>query len=349
MTISQPTTPQHFRLKGPEHLRFGAWRRMLAGVFDIGVEFDDIGAFDGDIAVWATGQIVLTEIKTSRISLVRSPQTIDRGQHDQFAITILNAGRISGLAGPIEVDVEPGDVFFLDLAQPATLQMSVHGRTTAGVTLWIPRARILSLISDELALHGLTVKGTSPTGLVVATCLRSLVAQADRVNIQELDVLANGVINLATSAIAPMLNAHDFVDAPLASFVTIRRFIDRNLTSPELGPAMIAKKFGLSRASLYRLFEPIGGISGYIRQQRLNRAFQELTATDLCNQRIGQVAYRFGFRNFSAFSRRFRSAYGVSPREARKAMRTKIAHTVLKADPTQGPSLGGWLNQISRH
>jgi hypothetical protein len=39
---------------------------------------------------------------------------------------------------------------------------------------------------------------------------------------------------------------------PLASFVTLRRHIDRRLRSPTLGVDTLATTFGLSRASLYR-------------------------------------------------------------------------------------------------
>ncbi len=38
--------------------------------------------------------------------------------------------------------------------------------------------------------------------------------------------------------------------------------------------------FGLSRASLYRLFAPVGGIADYIRSRRLHRAFFDLANSD---------------------------------------------------------------------
>ena len=319
-------------------------------MLDIGANTDDIGVFDGDIAVWASDRFVLTEIKSSGVRLVRSPETIARSHLDQFAMTVLSAGSITGLAAQGTVDAETGDVFFLDLSQPANLRTSVRGGITAYVTLWIPRTRMLASISDDQALHGLTVKGTSPTGILIGTCLRSLAAQAGRVNVQELDALASGVIDLTASAIAPLLKSETApgADTRLASFVTIRRFIDRNLSSPDLSPETIAKKFALSRASLYRLFDPIGGVAGYIRKQRLDRIYQELTTAELSNQRISQIAYRFGFKDFSSFSRLFRKTYGVSPRQAREAMRKNISYTVLKADHGLGPTLHGWLSQTSR-
>lgn len=346
------TEPRHFKLtQGIDRSRMGlfrGWREALGAVFDLAAEPDEIGAFEGELILWASDRFVLSEITCSRVRLVRTPETINRSRLDHFAVTLLLSGRVAGLAGPTEVNSEPGDVFFIDLAQPVNLQTSVRDGPTADITLWIPRARLLASISDEHSLHGLGIKGTSPAGAIVGTSLRSLATHVERMSAQELDALADGVIELIASAITPMLEtaAVSGVAVPLASFVTIRRFIDRNLKSPKLGPEMIANNFGLSRASLYRLFEPVGGIAGYIRKQRLNQVFQEITAAEYANQRIGQIAYRFGFKNVSAFSRLFRTAYGVSPRAAREAKRKGMSYTTLKADKGEGPSLGAWLAHI---
>ena len=324
----------------------------MAAVFDVGAEPDEIGVFEGDIAAWSTGRIMLSHTKSSRLRLIRSPETITRSRLDHFAVVVLISGSAAGFAGATEVDAEAGDVFFFDLLQTVdSADIGARGTNRMDITLWIPRARLLSSISDEHALHGLWLKGTSPAGALVGASLRSLAAQTDRMSVQEMDALANGVIELTASAIAPILEtaAVSGVAVPLASFVTIRRFIDRHLKSPELGPEMIANNFGLSRASLYRLFEPAGGIAGYIRKQRLNQVFQEITAAEFANQRIGQIAYRFGFKNVSAFSRLFRTTYGVSPREAREATLKGVSYTTFKADKREGPSLDGWLAQIGKN
>ena len=113
---------------------------------------------------------------------------------------------------------------------------------------------------------------------------------------------------------------------------------------------MIAKRFGLSRAALYRLFEPAGGVAGYIRKQRLDRAFQEITGGELSNRRISQIGHRFGFRNIHAFNRAFRKEYGMSPSDARKAARLGLSSLAILNTPSpDGPSLGAWLAQERTH
>jgi AraC-like DNA-binding protein len=105
---------------------------------------------------------------------------------------------------------------------------------------------------------------------------------------------------------------------PLDSLVTLCRYVEDNLTARDLGAAKLAATFGLSRASLYRLFAPVGGVASFIRERRLARALHELTTPGLQNRRIGPIAYQAGFHSIAAFNRAFRAAYGETPRNVRK-------------------------------
>ena len=52
------------------------------------------------------------------------------------------------------------------------------------------------------------------------------------------------------------------------------RHVRENLSDPTLGPDALCQRFGVSRAVLYRAFEPLGGVSAYIRSLRLRRAYE---------------------------------------------------------------------------
>lgn len=87
--------------------------------------------------------------------------------------------------------------------------------------------------------------------------------------------------------------------------------IDQNMHIDE-----IARKFGLSRASFYSIFQKSTGYSpGVYRELRkLRHAEQLLIQT---NTNIAQVAYQCGYDNPLYFSLRFRKYYGLSPRNYR--------------------------------
>jgi AraC-like DNA-binding protein len=90
-----------------------------------------------------------------------------------------------------------------------------------------------------------------------------------------------------------------------ARLSAIRRYLEKNLADPSLGPDGICREFGMSGANLYRLFEPIGGVHAYIRERRVARAFADLVSPTE-RRRIGDVAYNWGFGSEASFSRRLR-------------------------------------------
>jgi AraC-like DNA-binding protein len=105
------------------------------------------------------------------------------------------------------------------------------------------------------------------------------------------------------------------------SFSTVvKSFIAQHLADPDLGAERIARAMSVSVRQLYKLWEtepsPLGQ---WIQDRRLEAARGELTNPGGSNQTIAAIAGRWGFADSSHFSRRFRQAYGMSPREWRHA------------------------------
>lgn len=99
------------------------------------------------------------------------------------------------------------------------------------------------------------------------------------------------------------------------------QFIDRHLFSDALTPDLIAGEFGLSRAVLYRTFEPLGGVTSFIRRRRLAWARAQLEAETASPAAIAHVAQRLGFASVAAFSRAYKDQFGHSPARHRLGVR----------------------------
>ncbi|WAX93992.1 helix-turn-helix domain-containing protein [Aminobacter sp. NyZ550] len=94
------------------------------------------------------------------------------------------------------------------------------------------------------------------------------------------------------------------------------RIIERKLADPDLTPQKLCRDLGVARSGLYRIFEPVGGISNFIRRRRLLRTCDILA--DRSDQRpISTIAHDWGFSDPSAYSRMFRKEFGMTPKEAR--------------------------------
>jgi AraC-like DNA-binding protein len=303
---------------------------------------------DGDFVARATENYILCETYSTNLRLVRSTEAIRRGGAEGFAIRAQISGTAAGKINDKIVESRAGDVCFIDLLQPFEAQTSPFQETAAAISLWVPRQRMLASIDDESALHGFVVPHGSPAAALIVGGLRLFAEHAGKLTAKEMDALADGLVELAVKSIAPLLPQIGGVDGgkPLASFVTIRRHIDRTLQSPTLSVDNLAATFGLSRASLYRLFEPVGGVASYIRKSRLNRAYQDIVAVEYSNQRIGPIAYRLGFKNLSAFNRLFKETYGISPSEARQRAIHGFAAVTPSAKPGEATSLGDCLARL---
>lgn len=96
----------------------------------------------------------------------------------------------------------------------------------------------------------------------------------------------------------------------------MRQYALANLGDPELGPEQIARAHYVSTRYVHKLFAPFGGVSAWIREQRLEAAARELRETD---HPVSDIASSWGYRNSASFARAFRRAQGRSPRELRLA------------------------------
>ena len=99
----------------------------------------------------------------------------------------------------------------------------------------------------------------------------------------------------------------------------INQYITENLSSPELSMRSVAKKISVSRSTLYSMcLEFFGmGISDYIRQSRIDRAKELLLSTDLP---IYEIALRSGFGAANHFTKTFKAAVGMQPKEYRRSV-----------------------------
>ena len=96
-------------------------------------------------------------------------------------------------------------------------------------------------------------------------------------------------------------------------FHTICDFIEANLESPELSAKTILDNHGVSRASLYRMFEPHGGVRNYITECRALRAVFDLAGAAGQRGQVRVIGEKWGFSNPVDFNRTIRRLFDSSP------------------------------------
>lgn len=256
-----------------------------------------------------TGNCGLTFCYTIGLSWHRQTGTGHRPGLDAIGVCLLLEGSLQIGAGVGGEKCAAGEGFVFDLTKDTQFVCDLL-TTTKICILWLPRIRV-RLASLHL-LHAVTFSAATLPGAVLAAALRTLAERTEGIEPAELGALAPGLAAMTAAAVQASV-AHEVKWGREAKVGAILKFIDANLTSSLLEPDRVAAQFGLSRASLYRLFDPLGGVAGYIRERRLQRAMEELTARGSPSRSIAAVGRKMGYPDAASFARAFRAQFGMTP------------------------------------
>lgn len=268
----------------------------------------------------------LVRVSTFAFSPVLSRRTaahVRRGDPEQYQLAWVTGGafRITQLGH--ESLVEDGLVL-TDTSRPMeNTSFCEDGQATRAVVLQIPRTA-LALRSDRVdRLLARRIPAVAGTGAVLTGFLTTLLDHGPDCGPVELRRMGSVVLDLATACLAQQLGAAETAPVEARAQVLLQRvlaFIEDNLGDPGLTPRAIAAHHNVSVRTLYDLFrtEP-SSIAASIRHRRLERCRTDLGSPHLGNRPVHAIAARWGFTSATVFSRAFRDAYGVTPREYRAA------------------------------
>jgi len=94
--------------------------------------------------------------------------------------------------------------------------------------------------------------------------------------------------------------------------------IASHFSDPELSLSKVAQSLQISTRYVQRLLKTSGtAFTAHVTELRLKHAFMLLTAQDLSDVRICDVALQTGFSDISHFNRLFRSRFGDTPKGVR--------------------------------
>lgn len=265
------------------------------------------------------GSITMARVSTSPVKVRRRGRDIARIDAPPYLIKFQLKGEALWSQRGREVHLTPGDFVIGSTAEPYRLEfigpyempvLAVPGRTMSRLTMEPDRFLGRCMPGDD-ACCGLL---SSFVAQVVPRMRELPEVMAERVETNILDLLGGVLTAHAASPAAP---------SPQEQLHQIKAFVARHLRDRRLGPAMIARAFGISTRYVHLLFaeEPLT-LARYIRSLRIEACRRSLSDAACRDMTITDIALHWGFYDLSHMTRCFREAYGTTPRDFRLSSST---------------------------
>ncbi|WP_280255995.1 helix-turn-helix domain-containing protein [Nocardia abscessus] len=267
--------------------------------------------------VWQFGDASIFRARTSGIQLIRTPKQVRSSPAPMLAVAVQQAGDGHYAQGGVQRVVRPGELHVMDLNAPYDFSRHGDGVSTC---LHVPLDQ-LGLPADLISQAATRVQD-SPHYRLVAGHIVQLTADADALSADPAAALS-GCASIELIRGLLLSAGSDDGNGPVVPTdilpARIRAYVRRNLADPGLGAEQIAKAHNMSVRQLYKVCAHAEySLEQWIIGQRLEQVRGDLARPDQKHRTIAMIARRWGFRDPSHFARRFRAAYGLSPREWRR-------------------------------
>jgi AraC family transcriptional regulator, positive regulator of tynA and feaB len=304
-----------------------AWLEVLARTYTFGFAVRAAPAsgetFSARTSRWQLGSLALVHTVHDRGDGRRGPAEIAASEPDLVGLLYMRRGTIGLDFEGKPVVLRPGELVMWDTARRG-------GFTTSGrvdnQTLVVPRERLAIAAPGYEAMFGRPFRSDHAAARLMGSFLGFLMPVVSSLDVAARDAVADAALDIARAVVGSRDDPQPRQQTA-SRLMAVRLYIDANLSNPSLSPATIAKANAISLRTLHRLFESTDdSVGAVIRERRLGRCRADLLrGTD---ESVTAIAFRWGFRNMSSFSRLFRERYGVSARElqmvARAAARSQM-------------------------
>ncbi|MET9671277.1 helix-turn-helix domain-containing protein [Streptomyces sp. NPDC006475] len=310
------TRVEHFTLDGVLPLeREGRWEELVSAThFATRVRLSPPGRHGGlfraSVRRLFVDDLALVDTRCDPCSGVRGRGLIETGAADHVIVMFTHAGRESVVQEGLTKDLRRGDAAVWDSARPTRFQV---WEPLAKRSLLIPRSALREVGGPHGPVGGV-LDGAAPSTRLLADYLDVLAGSVQELSPREVASARNAALHLVSAALHTDPDrwgpAAGRLPAPLQRAVVLR-WIDRNLTRPDLTPAAVARAHDVSVRTLHRLFEESGEtVARVVRSRRLAGARTDLTTGE---EPVSVIAARWGFADPSHFTRAFGAAYGTTP------------------------------------
>ena len=333
-----PTSQFDYRKFAPAD-RLPAFRQLTASLYETWA-LGDPESFQAEAYGHQVKDLIFTEVEFGATRFKRSAAHTQGGGKDFLTLHAQLAGIERLVMDHGIVQLLPGRIYLRDWAYPfecRSTPMYMH-------TIVVPRHRLASSVALDAENPILDWRISEPDGGMLFKLWAELVKSFATVTLEQAQVLCDAFLGFVDG----LLGAFADKERP-ATLQSMERFLAARLRR-DVSVKELCERFHASRATVYRLFEPHGGVRAYLSRMRMERAYADLCQADPNYVKIAEIAASWQFSDASTFSRRFRQLFGQPPSDVLGSdfEAREVPHPGIIQGADMYSSYMEWFNKASR-
>jgi len=258
-------------------------------------------------------------VETEACTVLRTAKGLSRARGDCVLVSLQLRGVALLEQGGRQTQLRPGDFAIYDTQQIYSLKLP---NSAQQLVLKVP----LRALKSRLGLIGQytsrAVTPEQPVGALASGFIKLLGEQYGRLDEDTKPNLAEQVLDLLALAMSKTWGPSvATLSSPKAlTLIRLKTVVEPHLNDPAFTSSVAASLAGISQRYANALLSAEGtSLEQYIFARRLERCRQALSDRSQAGRSIGEIALEWGFASQAHFGRKFKEAYGATPKDYRAA------------------------------
>lgn len=286
------------------------WRNYVP----LHIQIEPHDEFAGQVSLNELGGVRLLTAGSRAQRITRTPKLIAQDSDEYLMLGLQLKGSAIIEQHARQAKLDPGDFVFWDTRQPYGINFPDDWEMAV---FQFPRSAFTYSSKRIDSFTALALNGQKGVTNIAASLLMSIARETHHHTFEHDTPLLEHTLGVLTFCIDHQLND---LEIPLHyNEVLLRRinkYIDDNLSNPQMSALEIASAHGLSLRQLYRVFQSHNWtVSDLIRQKRLERIKYELSNPASRHLTIGAIARKWGFFDTPHFNRVFKEKFKITPHQ----------------------------------
>jgi AraC-like DNA-binding protein len=274
---------------------------------------------------FSAGDLTILRIKTTggRFRAVRTMACVNTDLEQRYAVTIPITGKLEVQQMGRTAQSGPGTIAMTCSTDPDTFS-ELDDENDILVAM-LPRHFVESRLIRPAYFCARTVSGGGLSGLALASAA-SLHENAGNMTAPVFDKAIQMVGELILAAVSNLADVQSSLSSVRAgNLLRAKRIIRSRCSDPDLTVEDVANECGISLRYLQDLFTDDGrSCREYIKHERLYLGRRLLQQNSSATTAVLDISRAAGFSNFSHFSKEFRKAFSVTPREVLEKRKRRV-------------------------